>query len=127
MGWRARARRALRPPFAAPLAERQRGRCVARSFQRRHALAVATRTSRIPGTGGSTMAVGREFREFVVRGNVIDMAVGIIIGAAFGAIVASLVDDIIMPPVGLLLGGVSFEDLFLVLRSAEPDAHYQTL
>jgi large conductance mechanosensitive channel len=73
------------------------------------------------------MAVIREFREFVVRGNVIDMAVGIIIGAAFGAIVASLVDDIIMPPVGLLLGGVSFEDLFLVLRSSEPGARYLTL
>jgi len=73
------------------------------------------------------MAVGREFREFVVRGNVIDMAVGIIIGAAFGAIIASLVDDIIMPPVGLVLGGVSFEDLFLVLRSAEPGARYVTL
>jgi large conductance mechanosensitive channel len=73
------------------------------------------------------MSVLREFREFAVRGNVIDMAVGIIIGAAFGAIVASLVDDIIMPPIGLLLGGVRFEDLFLVLRSGEPLGPYLTL
>jgi len=73
------------------------------------------------------MSVLREFREFAVRGNMIDMAVGIIIGAAFGAIVASLVDDIIMPPVGLILGGVRFEDLFLVLRAGEPRASYLTL
>jgi large conductance mechanosensitive channel len=61
----------------------------------------------------------REFREFAVRGNVVDMAVGIIIGAAFGTIVKSLVDDVIMPPIGLLLGGVSFQDMFLVLRAGE--------
>jgi large conductance mechanosensitive channel len=73
------------------------------------------------------MSVLREFREFAVRGNVIDMAVGIIIGAAFGAIVASLVDDIIMPPVGLILGGVSFDDMFVVLRSGETGAPYRTL
>ena len=73
------------------------------------------------------MSVLGEFREFAVRGNVIDMAVGIIIGAAFGAIVASLVDDIIMPPVGLILGGVSFEDMFLVLRAGEPRPPYDTL
>ena len=58
----------------------------------------------------------KEFREFALRGNVVDMAVGIIIGAAFGTIVKSLVDDIIMPPVGLLLGGVDFADLFILLR-----------
>ena len=57
----------------------------------------------------------REFKEFAVRGNVIDMAVGIIIGAAFGKIVTSLVNDVVMPPVGLLLGGVDFTDLFVVL------------
>ena len=73
------------------------------------------------------MSVLREFREFAVRGNVIDMAVGIIIGAAFGGIVSSLVDDIIMPPIGLILGGVSFDDLFLVLRPGDPAAPYMTL
>jgi large conductance mechanosensitive channel len=73
------------------------------------------------------MSVLREFREFAVRGNVIDMAVGIIIGAAFGSIVSSLVDDIIMPPIGLVLGGVRFDDLFLVLRGGEPGTPYLTL
>ncbi len=56
-----------------------------------------------------------EFKKFVMRGSVLDMAVGIIIGAAFGTIVKSLVDDIIMPPIGLLLGGVNFADLFINL------------
>jgi large conductance mechanosensitive channel len=58
----------------------------------------------------------KEFREFAVRGNVVDMAVGIIIGAAFGAIVASLVADVIMPPIGLLLGNVDFSNLFVILK-----------
>lgn len=58
----------------------------------------------------------KEFKEFVSRGNVMDMAVGIIIGAAFGAIVTSLVNDIIMPPVGALLSGVNFKDLFYTLN-----------
>lgn len=58
----------------------------------------------------------KEFREFAVRGNVVDMAVGIIIGAAFGKIVDSLVKDLIMPPIGLLLGKVDFTNLFLVLK-----------
>jgi len=57
----------------------------------------------------------KEFKEFAMRGNVIDMAVGIIIGAAFGKIVASFVKDIIMPPIGLLMGGVDFSNLFLNL------------
>lgn len=57
----------------------------------------------------------KEFREFAIRGNVVDMAVGIVIGAAFGKIVASLVNDVIMPPIGLLLGKVDFSNLFLVL------------
>jgi large conductance mechanosensitive channel len=56
-----------------------------------------------------------EFRKFIMRGNVIDLAVGVVIGAAFGKIVASLVEDIIMPPIGLLLGGVDFSSLFLNL------------
>ena len=57
----------------------------------------------------------KEFREFSMRGNVIDLAVGVIIGAAFGKIVASLVDDIIMPPIGLMLHGVDFSSLFITL------------
>ena len=59
----------------------------------------------------------KEFKEFVMRGNVMDMAVGIIIGAAFGAIVASLVKDVIMPPVGLLLGGIDFSEVFVLLKA----------
>jgi len=58
----------------------------------------------------------KEFKEFAMRGNVADMAVGIIIGAAFGAIVKSLVDDVIMPPIGMLLGNVDFSNLFVVLK-----------
>ena len=60
----------------------------------------------------------KEFRDFAMRGNVVDMAVGIIIGAAFGAIVKSLVDDVIMPPIGLLLGNVDFSNLFVVLKDS---------
>ncbi len=58
----------------------------------------------------------KEFKEFAMKGNMLDMAVGIVIGAAFGAIISSLVDDVIMPPVGLLLGGVDFSQLFVVLK-----------
>ncbi|RPJ42812.1 MAG: large conductance mechanosensitive channel protein MscL [Candidatus Latescibacterota bacterium] len=68
----------------------------------------------------------KEFKEFAMRGNVIDMAVGIIIGGAFGGIVASLVKDVLMPPIGLLLGNVDFSSLFLTLKGtgdfATPDA-----
>ena len=64
----------------------------------------------------------KEFKEFALRGNVIDMAVGIIIGAAFGTIVTSLVNDIIMPPIGILLGGVDFSDIFIQLSGDEPVA-----
>jgi len=60
----------------------------------------------------------KEFKEFAMRGNVVDMAVGIIIGAAFGTIVKSLVADVIMPPIGLLLGNVDFTNLFVVLKGA---------
>jgi large conductance mechanosensitive channel len=73
------------------------------------------------------MSVMKEFREFAVKGNVVDMAVGIIIGAAFGTIARSLVDDLIMPPIGLLLGGVAFENLFAVLRQGETAGPYATL
>lgn len=61
------------------------------------------------------MSVVKEFREFVMRGNVIDLAVGIVIGAAFGKIVSSLVADLIMPPLGLVIGGVNFTDLKVIL------------
>lgn len=69
----------------------------------------------------------REFKEFAMRGNVVDMAVGIIIGAAFGTIVKSLVADVIMPPIGLLLGNVDFSDLFLVLKGGATAGPYATL
>jgi large conductance mechanosensitive channel len=58
----------------------------------------------------------KEFKEFVMRGNVVDMAIGIVIGAAFGAIVKSFVDDVLMPPIGLLLGNVDFANLFITLK-----------
>lgn len=64
------------------------------------------------------MKILDEFKKFAMKGNMIDMAVGIIIGAAFGKIVASLVNDIIMPPIGLLLGGVNFTDLKVVMKAA---------
>jgi large conductance mechanosensitive channel len=73
------------------------------------------------------MALITEFKEFAVKGHVVDMAVGIIVGGAFGTIVKSLVDDMIMPPVGLLLGGVDFKDLFLVLRAGDPRPPYVTI
>lgn len=58
----------------------------------------------------------KDFKAFIMRGNVLDLAVGVIIGGAFGTIVKSLVDDVIMPPIGLALGGVDFKDLFVVLK-----------
>lgn len=61
----------------------------------------------------------QEFREFALKGNVLDMAVGIIIGGAFGTIVSSLVKDVIMPPIGMLIGGVDFSDIKIPLRAAE--------
>ena len=68
-----------------------------------------------------------EFKKFAMRGNVVDMAVGIIIGGAFGTIVKSLVADVIMPPVGLLLGGVDFSDLFITLKEGANAGPYATL
>ena len=69
-----------------------------------------------------------EFKKFIMRGNVLDLAVGIIIGAAFGAIVKSLVDDVIMPPIGLALGNVDFSDMFMLLNDgAKSPAPYATL
>jgi large conductance mechanosensitive channel len=67
------------------------------------------------------MSIVSEFKAFAVKGNVVDMAVGIIIGAAFGKIVSSFVGDVIMPPIGLLIGGVDFTDLAITLKAAEGD------
>lgn len=67
------------------------------------------------------MKLVNEFREFAIKGNVVDMAVGIIIGAAFGKIVSSLVDDVVTPPLGLLIGGVDFSQLSVTLKAAEGD------
>jgi large conductance mechanosensitive channel len=69
----------------------------------------------------------KEFKEFALRGNVLDMAVGIIIGAAFGTIVQSLVADVIMPPIGLLLGNVDFTNLFVVLKHGAIAGPYASL
>jgi large conductance mechanosensitive channel len=69
----------------------------------------------------------KEFKAFILRGNVLDLAVGVIVGGAFNAIVKSLVGDIIMPPIGLLLGKVDFADLLLVLKVGDPAGPYATL
>jgi len=69
----------------------------------------------------------KEFKEFAMKGNVLDMAVGIIIGAAFGTIISSLVADVIMPPIGLLLGNMDFSNLFLVLKEGKVAGPYASL
>ena len=66
------------------------------------------------------MSFGSEFKEFIARGNVVDLAVGVIIGGAFGKIVTSLVDQVIMPPIGLLMGGIDFAHMKIVLKAADP-------
>ena len=68
-----------------------------------------------------------EFREFAVKGNVVDMAVGVMIGAAFGGMVKSLIDDLLMPPIGLLTGGLDFTDQFILLRAGSTPGPYITL
>ncbi|NOX82623.1 MAG: large-conductance mechanosensitive channel protein MscL [Alphaproteobacteria bacterium] len=73
------------------------------------------------------MGMLKEFQDFAVKGNVVDMAVGIIIGGAFGTIVKSLVSDIIMPPIGVLMGGLDFSSLALTLKAATADAEAVTL
>lgn len=79
------------------------------------------------GPWNAEMGFVKEFKEFAVRGNVIDMAVGIIIGGAFGKIVSSVVGDLIMPPLGVLIGGVDFSQLKLVLKEAVGDKPAVTL
>lgn len=69
----------------------------------------------------------KEFKDFAMRGNVVDMAVGIIIGGAFGTIVKSLVEDVLMPPLGLLLGGVDFSNFFLTLKEGSTPGPYASL
>ena len=69
----------------------------------------------------------QEFKKFIMRGNVIDMAVGIVIGTAFGAIIKSLVDDVIMPPIGLLLGKVDFSNLYIMLHQGDPAGPYASI
>lgn len=69
----------------------------------------------------------KEFKEFALRGNVLDMAVGIIIGASFGSVVSSLVENVIMPPIGLLLGKVDFSNLFIILRQGGVAGPYPTI
>ncbi len=73
------------------------------------------------------MGIINEFKEFAVKGNMVDMAVGIIMGGAFGTIVKSLVDDIVMPPIGLLLGGVDFSNIKLTLKAASGEAEAVTM
>jgi len=69
----------------------------------------------------------KEFKEFAMKGNVLDMAVGIIIGAAFGTIIKSLVDDVLMPPIGLLLGNVDFSNFFLIIKEGKVAGPYASL
>ncbi len=73
------------------------------------------------------MKLFKEFKQFAMRGNVVDMAVGIIIGAAFGKIVSSFVNDVIMPPIGVLIGGVDFTDLKLIIREASVGSTGETI
>jgi large conductance mechanosensitive channel len=73
------------------------------------------------------MSLVKDFKAFAMRGNVVDMAVGIIIGGAFGTIVKSLVDNVMMPPLGLLIGNVDFSNLFFVVKGGNPAGPYATL
>ncbi len=73
------------------------------------------------------MSMMKEFRDFAMRGNVVDMAVGIVIGGAFGKIVTSFVNDILMPPIGMAIGGVDFSDLAIVLKEASGEVEAVTV
>ena len=77
--------------------------------------------------GENNMSMMSEFKDFAMRGNVIDMAVGIVIGGAFGKIVSSFVSDVLMPPIGIMMGGVDFGDLAVVLQEASGDVAAVTL
>lgn len=69
----------------------------------------------------------KEFREFALKGSMLDLAIGLILGTAFGAVVASLVKDVLMPPIGVMLGGVDFSNLFVVLKDGSPEGPYVSL
>lgn len=71
--------------------------------------------------------ITKEFKEFIARGNVLDMAVGIVVGTSFGAIAQSLASDVLMPPIGVILGNVDFSNLFVVLKAGDPAPPYATL
>ncbi len=86
-----------------------------------------TNLSNHPQKGTCRMSMISEFKEFAVKGNVMDMAVGIIIGAAFGKIVSSFVKDILMPPIGLAMGGADFSDLAVVLQAAQGEVAAVTI
>jgi large conductance mechanosensitive channel len=73
------------------------------------------------------MMMIKEFKEFAMKGNMLDMAVGIVLGAGFSAVVNSLVNDVLMPPIGLLLGGADFSELFIMLKSGSPAGPYSSL
>lgn len=73
------------------------------------------------------MSIVKEFRDFAVQGNVIDLAVGLIIGAEFGKIVNSMVTDIIMPPIGILIGNIDFKNIFVILKEGTPVGPYASL
>ena len=73
------------------------------------------------------MGMMQEFKQFAMRGNVVDMAVGIVIGGAFGKIVSSFVADVIMPPIGIIIGGVNFSDLLITIKSATAEAAAVTI
>src|SRR5690606_1562968 len=92
-----------------------------RSINCCHRLAAAVSLQSVPCTKGRSKMQGflKVFREFAVRGNVIDLAVAVVIGAAFTAIVNSLVNDIIMPPIGLLMGGIDFSEFYINLSGTE--------
>ncbi|MCX7680377.1 MAG: large-conductance mechanosensitive channel protein MscL [Anaerolineae bacterium] len=84
-------------------------------------------TNQMGQTIGKVSGWVRDLKEFALRGNVVDMAVGIIIGAAFGSIVRSLVDDVLMPPIGLLLGGFDFSNFYILLKAGSPPGPYLSL
>ena len=73
------------------------------------------------------MSMIKEFKEFAIKGNVVDLAVGVIIGGAFGGIVTSLVNDVVMPPIGWLTGGVDFKDLYFLIKAGNPPPPYESL
>lgn len=77
---------------------------------------------KISPSTSTLMGMLKEFKEFAIKGNVVDLAVAVIIGGAFGKIISSLVNDVIMPPIGLALGGMDFKDLVIILKEAEMDA-----